>query len=1092
MVNIYKIDKIDEMDEEDKIDELDLVDKVDKIDEMDEVDNIENQDKIMDELYTAIHFGDLKELKKLTNSLSETNNWHPDYEMLSLAFLHKHLNIVNFLLDDINCEITGNHKGNYRENSPMHSAVLHGNSALVRRLLDRNASLEIRNIDGYLPLHMVVYRNSIISKSSLSPDNFEKETKNIITTLLNYNQRICCCIDEVVNSYEKYGYTSLHLAAECSNLKIIPILLQANANFNATTEIGQTPLHIATINGNSEIVNFLLKIGVSVFKKDQRGKTPLCWAIEMDHRDIIEILVNYKPVYPKKTVKYIPTLKDDYSSLLTAVKMNKTELVNYLLSKGANANVSWKNGITALHTAVKNASDDMIKILLQYKADVNAIAQNRKTPLYLAVEHDLENIVQFFLENEPESRKSIYFPCDQGLTPLHLAVKKGKEEITKLLLKFGKIFYHPECTESVLHTAVQENQTRLLKILLKTKGISDFDSGKTALELAVEKGSIDTVKEFCMFYTESNVHWNGYAALYVAALNGRINVLKLLLEYGACLNTPSDDYLTPLIAAAEKGHLKIVQLLIEKKVNVNETGPSGKCALHFAVENQFPKIVQILLESGANVNQRALGLTALHCAVYVGSLEIVKLLLEKGADINAKNLSDATPLVTGVQKNQTEIVKYLLANGADVYVTDHDSSIKSFNFCSDCVYDLNTVGSIRPLLVAIDNGNEEIVLTLLENGCYPDVVGEKVSPIHLASSNGNLPIVKILIEFGADLGWVCAEKYTPLSHAIARGQTETFMHLMSTGINFQDNENNSQLHISLNRCHKDKKVVQLLLDFGADLNARNCENKIPLHCAFSSENDHEDEELFQLLLDYGSDPSSTDQDGNNSLHLAVFSNDFTATKVLLDYVSNNFSINSLNNNQRPPLHIVDKSLQDELILYVYKTESQLPASVRLAKLFLTKLAFMESRQEFINKENLQLANGKNMVKFYQRCKDELNEMKEKKIYEQISYYDILTENETQILLYLKNEKILVNLKLIYLKSLFPCYTIMILNRVSMVQEKRQLIDETLECFEKLLNYKLPSLIVHEIFKYFNFSDMRNMYRALYRRRELIMKQFKQN
>lgn len=276
------MEKIDEMD-----DEEDKIDEVDKIDEIDEMDKMDNEEKIMDELYTAIHLGDLKELKKITNFLSQTNNWHPDYEILSLAFLHKHLNIVNFLLD-INCEINGNHKKNYRGNSPMHSAVLHGNSALVKRLLDKNAPLEIRNNDGYLPLHMVVYRNPILSKSTQSPENFEKETKKIITTLLGYNQGTCCCIDEVVNSYEKYGYTSLHLAAECSNLKIIPILLQANANFNATTEIGQTPLHIATINGNSEIVNFFLKIGVSVFKKDQRGKTPLCWAIEMDRSAIYD------------------------------------------------------------------------------------------------------------------------------------------------------------------------------------------------------------------------------------------------------------------------------------------------------------------------------------------------------------------------------------------------------------------------------------------------------------------------------------------------------------------------------------------------------------------------------------------------------------------------------------------------------------------------------------------------------------------------------------------------------------------------------------------------------------------------------------
>lgn len=1043
-----------------------------------------NHDRLIDKLYTAIHLNNINEVRRISNYLSRKFHWSPDYEMLSIAFLQKHINIVRFFLD-VNCEIIGDNGKNHRGNSALHSAILHGDSSLVNKLLDKGAPLNVRNTDGLLPIHLLVYRNSHISKSP-SPKKFEKETSEILNTLLRYD----VFIDEVVNSYEKYGYTALHLAAECANENIIPILLEAHANFSATTEIGQTPLHIAVINGNYNIVDFLLKQGVSAFTKDHRGKTPLSWAIELQQKNIIEILINHQPDSLNK-IKYIPSLKDDNSCILTAVKMNNPILVEYLLSKGANVNASWKNGMTPLHIAIEIGSEDILRILMDYGSNATAIALNGKTPLYLAVEREMINIVKFLLKI-PEIKSSIYLPCVDGSTPLHLAVKNGNEEITKLLLKKGKLFINSECKESPLHIAVKENKKEILKILLDNPIICDTlnSFGKTALHVAAEKGSLEMVQVFCDIYSKGDVTWKeGYAALYIAALNGRIKIVKLLIDSGADLNAKTENYLTPLIAATQKGHLKIAKLLVEKNIDIDEMSQNGKSALHFAVENQFYDIVEFLLNNGANVNHKALGLTPLHLAAFAGNLDIVKILLQKGALVNAKNFSDTTPLSIAVQKNHYEIVKYLVENGADVYVQDHDINLKSFNYRSDCVYDLNAIGGVRPLLIAVDNGNQEIVEFLLQNECYPDVVGEKISPLHLASSNGNLTIVKILIEYGADLHWICEEKYTPLSHAIANGKTETFMHLMSMGINFQDNENNSSLHLSLSGGSKDKCVVEFLLDFGADVNARNRDDKIPLHCAISSENGNEDEELFQLLLDYGSNANATDKFGNTALHLAAHKGDFIAAKVFLDYEIN---INLLNKNGETPLKIMEKFIIDDLILYAYKFDNEISPPIRMAKLFVTLIAFYQSIDKFVNNENLLMIKNENIVPFYEKCKIELSAMKMKKISQQISYYDILTEKESKLFIYLREEEIVQNLELKNLKKIFPCYATMIVNHVRLVKEKRELIVACDEYLEKLLKFKLPILITREIFQYLSISDMRNMYRALYRRRELIIKEFNQS
>jgi len=124
----------------------------------------------------------------------------------------------------------------------------------------------------------------------------------------------------------------------------------------------------------------------------------------------------------------------------------------------------------------------------------------------------------------------------------------------------------------------------------------------------------------------------GRTPLQCTAVDGYIEVAKLLLDRGADPTVFDDKEGTPLHSAAGKGHVDVVQLLLENGAEVNAQGGAYGKALQAASTRGHEKVVQLLLEKGAEVNARGgkYG-NALKAASSKGHEKVVQLLLEKGA-----------------------------------------------------------------------------------------------------------------------------------------------------------------------------------------------------------------------------------------------------------------------------------------------------------------------------------------------------------------------------------------------------------------------------------------------------------------------------
>jgi ankyrin repeat protein len=95
---------------------------------------------------------------------------------------------------------------------------------------------------------------------------------------------------------------------------------------------------------------------------------------------------------------------------------------------------------------------------------------------------------------------------------------------------------------------------------------------------------------------------NGETALYIAAEEGFVEIARLLLAAGACVNPVGDDSVS-LWAACGHGHLDIVNMFLDAKAYIHISEVRGCSSICFASTGGYTEIVQTLLAAGCDANE---------------------------------------------------------------------------------------------------------------------------------------------------------------------------------------------------------------------------------------------------------------------------------------------------------------------------------------------------------------------------------------------------------------------------------------------------------------------------------------------------------
>ena len=156
-----------------------------------------------------------------------------------------------------------------------------------------------------------------------------------------------------------------------------------------------------------------------------------------------------------------------------------------------------------------------------------------------------------------------------------------------------------------------------------------------------------------------NPPFNRNTALTLACFQGRTEVVRLLLQFGANFEHRAKTGLTPLMEAANGGFAEVGSLLLKSKADPNAPASGLRQEtphLQLRQTRDTPRSCPCWLHEGAAVDvKNKKGCTPLFLACSNGHLETVKILVANGADVDALDNRKTSPLVAAFRKGFVKV-----------------------------------------------------------------------------------------------------------------------------------------------------------------------------------------------------------------------------------------------------------------------------------------------------------------------------------------------------------------------------------------------------------------------------------------------------
>lgn len=312
------------------------------------------------------------------------------------------------------------------------------------------------------------------------------------------------------------------------------------------------------------------------------------------------------------------------------------------------------NHDTALTLACTGGHEELVELLLSRGADIEHRDKKGFTPLILAATAGHEKVVEVLLNHGANIEAQSERTKD---TALSLACSGGRYEVVEFLLNRGANKEHRNVSDyTPLSLAASGGYVNIIRLLLAH-----------AAEINSRTGSK-----------------LGISPLMLAAMNGHVAAVRTLLEMGSDINAQIEtNRNTALTLACFQGRHEVVQLLLEKKANVEHRAKTGLTPLMEAASGGYVEVGRVLLDYSADVNAPPVPSsrdTALTIASDKGHVEFVELLLQRGAQADVKNKKGNSPLWLAANGGHLEVVELLYKAKADI-----DSQASNFSSISTSI-----------------------------------------------------------------------------------------------------------------------------------------------------------------------------------------------------------------------------------------------------------------------------------------------------------------------------------------------------------------------------------------------------------------------
>jgi len=368
--------------------------------------------------------------------------------------------------------------------------------------------------------------------------------------------------------------------------------------------------------------------------------------------------------------------------------------------------------------------------------------------------------------------------------------------------------------------------------------------GTTALIWAAYNGDLELVKKLIGAGADVEARNDfGAFALSEAAMTGSAPIINALLAGGAKVDGANGEGETALMEVARTGNLDAAKALLKAGADVNaKEAWGGQSPLMWAAAQSQPEMIKLLLSVGADVNARGMvrewqrkvikeprpkdmnngGFTPLLYAAREGCTECAKALVAGGADLNLPDPQRLTPLVLALLNLHFDLASYLIDAGADVNKWDLYGRTPLYMAADTNTLPVMGNGSMVVLPSMDKLTGLDVAKQLLDKGADPNIqlkrrppyrnvpqdrggdsiLSQGATPLLRAARAGDAELVELLLQHGALVDLPSNQGVTPLMAAAG----------LEYGLRVTRGRNRTTEGVL--------KTMQLLLDAGADINAR--------------------------------------------------------------------------------------------------------------------------------------------------------------------------------------------------------------------------------------------------------------------------------
>jgi len=467
--------------------------------------------------------------------------------------------------------------------SDVADAVMIGDAATLRTLLQKKSDVNAPQVDGTTALHWAVYRNNLAAADLLLAAGAN------------------------VKAATREGVTPLAMASLYGSVPMVERLLKSGADARERGPNGETMLMFAARNGNPGLIEKLIAAGADVNASERlRGTTALMWAVEQQHPEAVKTLlaagaevgatsgpaglprnyvanrVNLRAVEEAQQRRqraaaagrtYEQQLQWERQQPATAQTQQQptddTEVVVAgLVGSGG-------GGLTALVLAAREGDIESARALVDARADVNQTTQYGWTPLLTAINNRNYELAAMLIERGAD----VNIANKGGWTPLYLAtdnrnIEGGDYPVPKPDLD------HLDIITRLLEKGANPNARVKENTLTRTIFTMQwfFEDGATAFARAAESSDTALMSLLLKYGADPAISTaNGDSALTLAGGIGwvegvtyerspeeNVQAVRMLLDLGLDANGANNEGRTPLMGAALKGRDDVVRLLVNR------------------------------------------------------------------------------------------------------------------------------------------------------------------------------------------------------------------------------------------------------------------------------------------------------------------------------------------------------------------------------------------------------------------------------------------------------------------------------------------------------------------------------------------------